>query len=170
MQEPAIPEIEWFRTVYVIPEDRLRFACALKGGGSDVFWVTQRVANELVKSLLDWLDKTVQEERLGDVVHSFAQQSAVASKPKRQPPRLPDTPGWLVHAVNARTLPDRVTLTFRNNAGRAACIHFDAVHLRRWLNVLHGQYRRSGWPLDLWPDWMAEAEGTPETADPGRLH
>ena len=29
--------------------------------------------------------------------------------------------------------------------------------LRQWLNILYDNYRRAGWPLQAWPDWVTES-------------
>ena len=49
-------------------------------------------------------------------------------------------------------------------------LRFDPEHLRRWMKVLHTQYRRSGWPMDMWPDWMGEDSEAEANAEPGLLH
>jgi len=171
MQPPAIPEILWFKTVYVIAEDRLRLSCALKGGESDGLWLTQRMTNALVKKLVEWLDKTsVQDKRFADHTHRAAQQSAMSKRPKRPPATIAEVEAWLVNAVDLRTSGQGVMLTFKDKGDRIVCLKFDAQHLRHWLNVLHGQYRRSGWPTSSWPDWMAEVAGDRTPADRGLLH
>ena len=171
MQEPAVPEIHWFTTAYVVGEDRLRFACALKSGGSDVFWLTQRLANALVKRLLDWLDKqTGHEGRSAAIAHRVAQQSATAKPPQRPAGQIPAAPGWLARNVGVGTMKKTVLLTFKDEAEHALCIRFDAQHLRRWLKVLHAQYHRSGWPTDIWPDWIADCAETPAPVHSGLLH
>lgn len=170
MQQANVPEIHWFVTAYVVAEDRLRFSCTMKSGGTDVFWLTQRLANALTKSLLDWLDKTVEDDGFPDLAHRMAQRSAAASKPKPPSGSIPDAPGWLVDSVNIKGAGKGLLLTFRDNGERAVCVRFAAQHLRRWLKVLHAQYRRSGWPMDLWPDWVADAEGITPSVQSGLLH
>lgn len=171
MQEPAVPEIHWFTTAYVIAEDRLRFGCALKTGDSDVFWLTRRLANALVKKLLDWLDKqTDQEGRSTAIAHRVAQQSATANLPRRPAGQIPDAPGWLAHNVGIRSMKKALVLTFQDDAGHALRVRFDTQHLRRWLKVLHVQYRRSGWSVDIWPDWIAETAEDQTPVRSGLLH
>ncbi|HKT15969.1 MAG TPA: hypothetical protein VJR87_11270 [Allosphingosinicella sp.] len=171
MQEPAVPEIHWFTTAYVIGEDRLRFACVLKTGDSDVFWLTQRLANALVEKLVAWLDKqTSHEGRSAAIAHRIAQQSATANPPQRPAGRIPDGPGWLAHNVGIRAMKKAVALTFKDEAGHALSIRFDAQHLRRWLKVLHAQYRRSGWPAGMWPDWISDSAEDQAPAHSGLLH
>jgi hypothetical protein len=172
MEKPAIPEILWFKTVYVPAEDRLRFTCALRGGDSDSLWLTQRMASALVAKLVEWLDKTsVQDQRFAGETHRAAQQSALTTRPKKAPREaIPETEAWLVHAVNLKSIRRGLLLTFRDAGERAVCIAFDAPRLRQWLQVLHGVYRRSGWPMDAWPDWMAELAGDKAPEERGLLH
>ena len=167
----SIPEIHRFITAYVVPEDRMRFSCTLATGDTTVFWVTQRLANALAKALLDWLDKTVPDDRFADLTHRAAQQSAVARQPKREPLKIPEGAGWLVDAIDLKSTERGIMLTFKDaSGGHMLNLRFDPEHLRRWIKVLHGQYVRSGWPMDLWPEWIAEAGDPSATEQPGLLH
>jgi hypothetical protein len=170
MPQAAVSEIHWFVTAYVIAEDRLRFACTLKSGDTDVFWLTQRLANAVTKNLLDWLDKTVQEDGFPELAHRVAQRSATSKRPKPPQTSIPDAPGWLVNSVNIRSVGKGLILTFKDGAERSVVLRFDAQNLRRWLKVLHAQYRRSGWPMDLWPDWIADAAAITPNVQSGLLH
>lgn len=170
MPESAIPEIQRFKTNYVATEDRLRFACEMMGGGSEVFWLTQRLSNALVKRLLEWLDKSsVQDPRFADHAHRMAQQSAMAGRTKGPAVSVPDTPGWLVRSIDFKTAKTGVTLLFKGDDGRVARLGFNAQRLRQWLNVLQVQYRRSNWQADIWPAWMNDLAEAPP-ADRGLLH
>jgi hypothetical protein len=170
-QTPAFAQIKWFRTAYVPAEDRLRLECALVDG-SAVIWLTQRMANVLVKNLLAWLDKTVpaeQAEHFGDIPHRVAQQKAMADRPERRTEKIPEAEPWLVDAIDLNPAPGHILLTFKNKAGGGARIQFDQRRLRLWLGGLYNQYRRSGWPLELWPEWIGDE--TVEAAVPtGLLH
>ena len=171
MQEAEIPEIVWFKTLYIVAEDRLRFSCSLKGGDTAVFWLTQRLANALVTKLVEWLDKnSIQDRRFAESVHRTAQQSALAKRPKRPAQTIPDAPGWLVHTVQMGTSKRGLLMTFKDDGARAVGLRFDAQHLRQWLNVLQGQYRRSGWSANVWPDWMVDVGGDRPTDGSGLLH
>ena len=165
----ALPEMHWFTTNYIVPEDRLRFACTLKGGDTDVFWLTRRLADPLASKLLEWLDGTVKEE-FPDLAHRMAQRSATSRKPKPPAQTIPDAPGWLVRSVSIKAAGKGLLLIFKGDEGHAACVRFDAEHLRRWLRVLHAQFVRSGWPLDIWPDWIADAAKKEPPAQSGMLH
>ena len=171
MPEAAIPEIHWFNTVYVVPEDRLRLSCTLKAGGTDVFWLTQRLANALARNLIEWVDKSIEQDRFRELAHEMAQRSATAKKPKPPGTKIPVAPGWLVDTVGLKTNGKVLVLTFKNkDAGQQAFIRFDAEHLRRWLKVLHAQYKKAGWPTDVWPDWITDAGPLKSDEQPGLLH
>lgn len=168
---PPGPEINWFTTHYVPNEDRLRLGCSLRSGDSDVLWLTHRLANVLVRQLLDWLDKaTVADSRIADIQHRMAQQAATTKPQKRPTERVADVPGWLVNAVQLRTPGQALVLTFKDEGTRAVSVRFNAEHLRRWLGVVYAQYRRSGWPLDLWPEWITEEADAQPGEHPGLLH
>jgi hypothetical protein len=171
MPPAAVAEIQWFNTAYVIPEDRLRLACTLKTGETDVFWLTRRLANALVKNLVEWVDKSIEQDRFRELAHEMAQRSAVAKQPKAPGTKIPETQGWLVDSVGFKTNGKVLVLTFREkDDGRQAFIRFDAEHLRRWLKVLHAQYKRAGWPADVWPDWISETAAVKSDEQPGLLH
>ena len=180
MPDSPPPEIQWFNTHYVAPEDRLRLACALTAGGTETLWLTQRLANALVKKLLEWLDKqTVQDRRFADVDHRVAQKSALAKAPKQAPRRLPEAEsegvGWLVRSVGISSGKNLIILPFKDDAakddpGRALRLRFNPQHLRQWLNVVSKQYRRGDWPADVWPDWMIEAGGHQPSVTSDLLH
>jgi hypothetical protein len=171
MEQPPVPEIVWFKTIYVPAEDRLRFSCSLRGGDTDAFWLTHRLGSQLVRRLVEWLDKvSVQDERFAGDTHRAAQASALANRPKRTPEPIAEKPAWLANAINLRNIRQGVLLTFKDEGGRAVCIAFDPPRLRQWLNVLHAQWRRSGWAMDIWPDWVAEVVGDKTPEDRGLLH
>ena len=171
MAQTPVPEIHWFKTQYVVPEDRLRFSCTLKSGDTDTFWLTQRLASTLAAKLIEWLDKTLGEDRFKDLAHRMAQRSATAKVPQAPKAEVPETPGWLVHAVDVGWSKKVLTLTFKGEGGAPrACIRFDPEHLRRWLKVLHAQYRRSGWPTHMWPAWISDAAVAQPDERPGILH
>jgi hypothetical protein len=160
-----VPQITWFRSAYVVAEDRLRLTCSLEGGETETFWLTHRLANALVKQLVNWLDNTVAEDRSGPFANSIAQQSAVAKAPEKRREALPDQPGRLIDTVNVKLAEKAILLTFKDASGHAARVTFDAPHLRRWLQGLHEQYRRAEWSVDEWPDWVIE-QSNPEPAPP----
>ena len=169
MQAAAVPEIKWFRTAYVVAEDRFRLACVLVDGGSETLWLTQRLTNALLSKLLEWVEKTVKDDRIAPFVHRAAQKSASAKSPDRRAEKIPEGAGWLVRSIDFRMANDSVMLTFKDDADRKVRLRFGPAHLRQWLNVVHGQYRRAGWPLDLWPEWIVdEAEEASENS--GLLH
>jgi hypothetical protein len=171
MEDTEIPEIVWFKTVYVIEEDRMRFSCSLKDGGTDCFWLTQRLANALVRQLTEWLDKnSIQDRRHAEASHRMAQQSAMASRPKKAFRELPEAAGWLVNSVKIGTGPRGLMMTFKDDGERALGLRFDVQHLRQWLNVFRAQYRRSGWSTVAWPDWMTDVAGERPAEGAGLLH
>ena len=171
MPPAAIPEIHWFNTAYVVPEDRLRLSCTLKTGDTDIFWLTQRLANAVARNLLDWLDKSIEQDRFRELAHEMAQRSATAKRPKSPGTKIPEGPGWLVDSVGFKSNEKLLVLTFKDKeAERQAFIRFDAEHLRRWLKVLHAQYKKAGWPIQVWPDWVTETAIAKPSEQPGLLH
>jgi hypothetical protein len=143
----------------------------LRSGGSDVLWLTHRLANVLVRQLLDWLDKTmVEDNRMAEIQHRMAQQAATTKPQKKPTERVADEPGWLVNAVQLRTPGQGIVLTFKDEGTRAVSVRFNPDHLRRWLGVVHAQYQKSGWPMDFWPEWITEQTDEQGGAHQGLLH
>ena len=159
-------------TVYVDVEDRFRLSGETQDGQVLVLWLTQRLLCRLVPHLVQWLDKRAPLQAssrpvaaAAQVMHGFAQQSAVARLSPQAPVETTAAgQDWLVQKVDVATLEDAVGLTFRapGEGAEKASVTMDATHLRQWLGIVHAQWRHAGWPLEVWPQWMLEqaAEST----------
>lgn len=153
-------------TVYVDVEDRFRLGGEAQGGQVLVLWLTQRLLCRLVPHLVQWLDKRAPLQAgsrpvaaAAQVMHVFAQQSAVARLSPQAPVETTAAgQDWLVQKVDVATAEETVCLTFRSpgEGAEKASVTMDATHLRQWLGIVHAQWRRAGWPPDVWPQWMLE--------------
>ncbi|MDD2547028.1 MAG: hypothetical protein PHI55_12230 [Burkholderiaceae bacterium] len=167
-------------TQYVEKEDRLCLAGEWEPGQTVVLWLTQRLLWRLLPHLWQWLEQ--QTPGLGhslastvqaDVLQSFAQQAAVAQL-EPQAPVATDAAesGWLITSVDVGVGEQGVTLSFKQAPGEGAeasaevaSVTFEAQPLRQWLSIVLEQWRRAGWPVSRWPDWMlnrapvADADG-----------
>ncbi|AFU44366.1 hypothetical protein C380_03205 [Acidovorax sp. KKS102] len=186
-------QFERITTEYVEAEDRIRMAGTLHGGELVVAWFTQRLLQRLVAALVQQLqgqgagvprsdgpraDMLAPDALRAQVMQGFAQQAARA-KLAPQPAVLaaPDHEAWLVHEVNVAQLPQAVQLTFkgmRTGSGvertPIGVLVLAPEPLRQWLCILYDNYRKAGWPLQVWPDWVTESAVASVPAGTTLLH
>lgn len=178
-------------TAYVEAEDRLRISGEDGAGHIQVLWLTQRLLGRLVPHLCGWLERHAPGLEGSGAAHWHASASeAAASGLARQwaqglaqqaaqaqlaaqaaEPVAAQAAGWLVNEVDLHASAQGVRLVLRgaqSGPGGAAgapqaAMALNAQALRQWLGIVHGQWVRAGWPVVLWPAWMA-----PERALPGQ--
>lgn len=160
-------------------EDRISLTGLAEGGDVQLIWLTRRLLDRLVPHLCQWLEAREPVVRAAlmprmDVMHTMAQQRAVSAlveKHEQPVPRSPATHSWLAGVIDVRATEQRVTLLLRTESrSDQVQLGMQAVVLRQWLAIVLQQYRRAGWPLDAWPQWMVEALSQPESADAVVLH
>ena len=159
-------------TEYIEAEDRFRMAGTLPGDGVVLAWFTQRLLQRLVPALVQWLNAQdggqdgagpKVDTMRAEVMHGFAQQAARAQM-TAQPPVLAAAghAAWLVCSVDVAQHPQAVWLTFKGTReGEDGVVVLGTLTLapqplRQWLNILYDNYCRAGWPLQAWPEWVAE--------------
>ncbi len=141
-------------TKYVPHEDRIRLTGENVSGQIAEMWLTQRLLNRMVPHLCGWLVR-----RGDEALQDFAQQKAVAGL-QRQPPvrSSEDAESMLVREIDVKTAKAGLVLTFKGGPDEiAGLFQLSPRALRQWLSILHDQYVQAGWPIGLWPDWVAEA-------------
>lgn len=169
-----MPELTRLTTEYIVYEDRIRLSGATAEGDTLVLWLTRRLLDRMLPQLVGWLEGQGQPQtassgpRAGgglpnELVNTFAQQAA-RSQAKPQAPVRPNAAShaWLVHTLDLQRGPKAIRLVFKHPGGAdvsPATLSLPAGAVRQWLNVLHDQYRRAGWPMDVWPAWVTEAVG-----------
>lgn len=163
-----------FTTEFVDYEDRLRISTELPGGEVAVLWVTRRLLDRLVSHLAGLLERETAQAPDPKVQQAFAQQAAVAthqqqSKEQQQPPVVPQQAQivheWLVREVDITPAPKGVNLRFRGaQDSQKVELGMPAMLLRQWLGIVHVQYQRAGWAVDVWPAWMTEEVKVKEVA------
>ncbi len=147
-------------TTYLAAEDRIRLSGQTPGGDTVVLWLTQRLLMRLLPNLLQWVGGQEGDSPRAEAVQSFKQAAARASMEPQAPVPVRagnDQAAWLVMEVGLQVGPEGVRLTFRGQGQRLAMMTLAAQALRQWLNILHDAWRRAGWPLVVWPQWMLEA-------------
>ena len=172
-----MPELQRITTEYIDNEDRIRLCGESAPNEAVVLWLTQRLLNRLVPHLLTWLEQQagvkagIGSDVRADVMHSFAQQAALASMEMQAPVQAHTArQTWLVQSVDVTVNQQLVRLTFKGadtaqqDAPLEATVSMQALPLRQWLSILHEQCRRAGWVSPeasnaVWPEWLQARQG-----------
>ncbi|WP_163852279.1 hypothetical protein [Pseudooceanicola aestuarii] len=171
-----------FTTFYVETEDRVRLSVEMSDDQVRVLWLTRRLLNRLVPSLLKRLtaqaalDPAPAPRAQAQAAQRFTQAAAVgAIRPQKGVTTGPGSgaagpAGFsaLAHGVRVRPAETgrALALDFTGPAetDRAAesapapaplvTLTLREAALRQWLGVLHGQYGKAGWAEPFWPAWI----------------
>lgn len=152
---------------YVAVEDRICMNAQIRGGEAVTFWLTQRLCRGLVKTFVNYLDKTtVTATDTGkSMVQTYFQEEAMMRKPRSASvdASKSTTAPMLVKTLNIRTTPDSLLLRLPMPDGSVSAMPLKPVEARQLLQILFVQYRKGDWPLDIWPQWIRKsaAEGKP---------
>lgn len=171
-----MPELTRITIQYHATEDRLRCCGSPAEGPPVIFWLTQRLLNNLLPHLTAWLEKLHGNGLHGDIVGSFQQEAAVSALSQQEPVLASAASGYgtLVHSVDLTTNGTGIVLGFKGHEGTAfATLQLAPMTLRQLLHVIHGQYLAGHWNTALWPDWLREAHGnaaTPPTRQTAVVH
>lgn len=151
-------------------EDRLHLAARCADGHEQGLWLTQRLANLLVKVLADRLSQAgaapiAQPVRLqavagaSDAATRASEAGTGGTAPRQrhegQPVEVPRTaPHGLIHTINVvRHAGGGHHLVLRWESDRALALPLDGDALRRVLQVLHLRYRTAEWSTaGVWPE------------------
>lgn len=156
-------------TEFIDVEDRIRISGEHLSGDTEVLWLTQRLMNRLISHLCQSLEQQLAsastipsvQATQQEVVQSFAQQAARSQLTTQPPVRASSSDaGWRADAVDITQAEGAVVLTFKGEANRQARLNLPAQALRQWLAIVHEQYRRGQWPMDVWPQWMEASTPT----------
>jgi len=187
-QAASVPELRRLTTQYLDTEDRIRLTGESADGRVWVLWLTQRLLQRLLPPLLSWLDSTVAKpphthdgpaptaaiDEAAEQRHQRAQQAAVSSHAIQPPVLAPaDTREILVQSIDLNHFPRGVRLTFKAvGASNPPTVRLSmpTQALRQWLRVLYQQYRKAGWPLQHWPDWLRTEPGQAAPSPSRLLH
>lgn len=155
-----MPDLQRITTEYVETEDRVRLSGEVDGGGTVVVWLTHRLLDRVADALVERIEQESAEMPRAEVMQSFAQQAAQAAIEPQAPVRPADeSAAWLCVSVDVTPAESAVTLVFRGAAPeQEAALTLPWKALRQWLGILHFGYLKAGWPLDVWPTWMAQSD------------
>ncbi len=173
-------EIVKFSLVYDVAEDRIAWDLEDEEGGGTRLWLTQRLVRGLVAAVIPLVSGAPQaaaDEQGAEPppapdasLQAWEQAAAMSGFGKTKGVRVtPESTAGLVSTVHINTTTDGLSFTFEfGNEQRTVGASGPAV--RQTLSVLHSLHVQAGWPLDLWPAWIADPAGTAAVADTGRLN
>ncbi len=157
-------------------EDRLQMLVQTKAGAVLAFWLTQRLASQVVLAMAKWLEDEVKGMSAGrndPQLHAFEQGAAMARHQVQPPvsPQLAKACG-LVDRVDLSRNGQRYMLNVVARSGESARMHAGAAEARQLLAIIQRMYRSAGWNTAHWPRWLAEtaAAPNPDPAARSALH
>ncbi len=147
---------------YIEIEDRIRMSADLDGENSAVFWLTQRLCRRLVPRLVGHLEHSAQKSSLVDkgLMLSVQQHDAEWQQRRSEPVRICELArSVLPEQVNLYCPAEGAAIIFPLDAGGdRARLQMNMVELRQWIGVVYRLYRVAGWPMEVWPRWLALSE------------
>lgn len=160
---------------YDADEDRIRLAVLDEQDSPLALWITQRLANRLVKGLVKLLEKNALPGEISapnkTAMQAFQQASSdLRMQRGRSVQAPPETELGLVTNVAVRPRKDTIILEFSCGNGESVAMPLGMTPLRQFLRVLHRLYIRADWPgEDIWPDWLTE-ENSAKTVEPSQIN
>lgn len=153
----SVPELKRISTQYIEIEDRIRLTGEQVDADQKLtLWLTQRLCNQLVTYLCNWLENNLIDKPLSGLRQGDFQQDAFSNL-KKSAAILPDgqKPCVLVHSVDFITRKRGVLLLLKNDEKLpAAKLILEVKQLRQWLGIIYGQFQHAGWPTTNWPMWI----------------
>jgi hypothetical protein len=166
-----MPALSRITTQYSEAEDRLLLTGEINESKRVMLWVTQRLLNRLVPHLLLWLQAQTTTQPHADLLQGFAQHSARSNLMPQAPVPQSDCEAWLVSSVDLKSTSEVLELAFKwPNQPEVVSLTFQATALRQWLSIVYDQYGVSGWPLDIWPEWVKTETSQPLLQNHKVLH
>jgi len=163
-----MPVLQRFTTAWVATEDRIRLAGETVEGATVCLWLTRRLADRLLPLLLEWLDGNAQDDAHASLMQEFAQEAARGALTPQAAVPADAGEAVLVQAVDLTRGSHALRLAFRASEapgeGPSWDITLEQQPLRQWLAIVHDQYRKADWPMDLWPAWIAPTSAHPAAA------
>jgi hypothetical protein len=166
-------EFKKITTRYDEQQDRLAIDGQTADGEVMTLWLTHRLLQRLMPPLFAIITPAPGEDYNESTRAAWELTTARARlEPQESVVRTlaPNAPGvttpsvdamhsssWLVQSIDLRRFPAQTLLVFHGaTAEKEATFLFSAERLRQWLLIVHSQWRRAGWSLAIWPDWVKE--------------
>lgn len=154
-------QLQRVTTEYVDSEDRIRISGSCVDDGLVQLWLTRRLLDRLLPMVLNWLGRDASEGTREAIMQEFEQQAARDAMPPLPAVQAQDESAMLVQAVDVSSGENALGLAFRSSItpddSPIYQIVLERQALRQWLSIVHDQYRKAEWPLDVWPAWITSA-------------
>ena len=141
---------------YSLREDRIVVDGVIHTGDELQLVFTQRLARALVAELV----RQVSARTDNPLLHDFAQDEAISTKPESDAVKVVDgRPAWLVTHVHFQPIDAGVRVIFTEDDVRA--VHLDCAEavLRNLIDIFHKSFVAAEWDLGVFPAWaMGQAD------------
>jgi hypothetical protein len=161
-------KIHKFSLVYDGNEDRLALDTEDTDGATTRLWLTQRLCRGLIGALVPLLQTSALQKVAPEHVatlQSWEQAAAMADFGKIPPVKTEaESVSGLVRAVHIQPSDDGLIMTFDFGEDEHRVLGLARPEVRQALKVMYDLQKAAAWPLDLWPDWIADPNA-PASAD-----
>ncbi|HLS98980.1 MAG TPA: hypothetical protein VK018_09640 [Porticoccaceae bacterium] len=159
---------------YVATEDRISMQAQVKEGEPMTFWLTLRLCRELVRAFVGYLDSHVATAKGGgkSVLQTYYQEEAMVRKTRTASvdASASTLAPVLVKEVSLRSNADALVMRLPMPDGTMAAMPLKAIEARQLLQILHVQFKKADWPLDIWPAWMSDSSKVDALGGKGPIH
>lgn len=144
---------------YHASEDRIRMTAQIKGGEQAVFWLTLRMCRLFVGSICRHLEKTGDHQaRVEKNLQQSCRQREAEWKHTPSPPvsLTPQAMIVLPKSVKLSCSENGARFLFPFKEGNGALLQMSNLELRQWLAIMHKNFKKADWPMDVWPTWFMD--------------
>jgi hypothetical protein len=159
----AMTQIVRFSLAYDIEEDRLGWDTEDAAGEATRLWLTQRLSRALASAMLPLLRTSAGADAAGQ--HEAAlqswEQAAAMSRFGKVPSVTPQSQSdaRLVRSLQIQPTAEGMVIGIDTGEAEPRSLSLADPEVRQMLEVMRRLYVTAGWPLDIWPAWMAEPAG-----------
>ena len=143
-------QLKRITTGYSVAEDRILLVGEDIASGRVEIWLTQRIIIRLLPVLFQFLLAPATPAKDGPAASLATGQSETLA------PRL------LVLKIDLKLRVQAADLIFWGADGERCAVTLSKVQLQQWLVALFAAFKKAGWPLTVWPDWMKQERPVPQ--------
>ena len=160
--ENQLRSVKRITTTYSKREDRIKLSVLDDEGRRMALWLTQRLASPVLRVLVDEIEESVAAEAppsARPAVQVMEQAKAEMQRKPAEPiqPSKADEEHLLLNVGLKRGEKGiRLTFYWGEREDERIALGIGRTRLRQWLRIFYFHYKRAGWPLDIWPTWLAE--------------
>ena len=163
--------LEKITTEYNEVEDRVRISALTSDDSIITLWASRRMLMMLIPPVCDWFDETKSASSRMDgeskkLMNDFAQSHAKVELKPESPvnPRNSESQkttapiySWLVHEIDIKRSDQIMELYFKSAGQIIAKLVLTKLAARQRLLILHSQWIKSEWLMNVWPEWFTES-------------